>query len=85
MTLRTEYPLNDGLGCGSFRLRPTGLLARRTARATEPVEGVKVSVFLEVEGAAHYLPAYAGNLDIMTAAGKATAEKIAIQKFGASA
>ena len=49
-----------------------------------PVEGIKVSVFLEVEGAAHYLPAYAGNLDIMTAAGKATAEKIAIQKFGAA-
>jgi len=51
----------------------------------DPVEGVKVSVFLEVEGAAHYLPAYAGNLDIMTAAGKATAEKIAIKKFGAVA
>ena len=50
-----------------------------------PVEGVKVSVFLEVEGAAHYLPAYAGNLDIMTAAGMATAEKIAVQKFGAAA
>ena len=51
----------------------------------EPVEGVKVSVFLEVEGAAHYLPAYAGNLDIMTSAGLATAEKIAELKFGAAA
>lgn len=38
--------------------------------------GLKVSVFLEVEGAAHYLPAYAGNLDIMTSAALKTAEKI---------
>jgi acetaldehyde dehydrogenase len=39
--------------------------------------GIKTSVFLEVEGAAHYLPAYAGNLDIMTSAGLRTAEKMA--------
>ncbi|WP_459662270.1 acetaldehyde dehydrogenase (acetylating), partial [Novosphingobium sp. 11B] len=37
--------------------------------------GLKVSVFLEVEGAAHYLPAYAGNLDIMTSAALRTAER----------
>jgi acetaldehyde dehydrogenase len=38
--------------------------------------GIKVSVFLEVEGAAHYLPSYAGNLDIMTSAAMRTAERI---------
>ena len=41
--------------------------------------GLKVSIFLEVEGAAHYLPAYAGNLDIMTSAALKTAEKIALR------
>ncbi|MCB2060949.1 MAG: acetaldehyde dehydrogenase (acetylating) [Novosphingobium sp.] len=48
--------------------------------------GLKVSVFLEVEGAAHYLPAYAGNLDIMTSAALRTAEKIAARmREGAAA
>ena len=41
--------------------------------------GIKASTFLEVEGAAHYLPAYAGNLDIMTSAALRTAEKIALR------
>ena len=40
-----------------------------------PVSGLKTTVFLEVEGAAHYLPAYAGNLDIMTSAALKTAER----------
>ena len=46
--------------------------------------GLKTSVYLEVEGAAHYLPAYAGNLDIMTSAAMATAERIAKLKFANS-
>jgi acetaldehyde dehydrogenase len=42
--------------------------------------GLKVSIFLEVEGAAHYLPAYAGNLDIMTSAAMKTAERLSIKR-----
>lgn len=43
------------------------------------MQGLKVTVFLEIEGAAHYLPSYAGNLDIMTSAALATAERLAIR------
>ncbi|WP_280183326.1 acetaldehyde dehydrogenase (acetylating) [Nocardia cyriacigeorgica] len=41
------------------------------------LSGLKVSVFLQVRGAGHYLPEYAGNLDIMTSAALRTAERIA--------
>jgi acetaldehyde dehydrogenase len=51
--------------------------------ANEHRAGLKVSVFLEVEGAAHYLPAYAGNLDIMTSAALAAAEQIAALRVAA--
>jgi acetaldehyde dehydrogenase len=49
----------------------------RIAEMDQAFTGLKVGVFLEVEGAAHYLPAYAGNLDIMTSAALVTAERIA--------
>lgn len=39
-------------------------------------EGLQVSVFLEVSGAGHYLPEYAGNLDIMTSAALRTGERM---------
>jgi acetaldehyde dehydrogenase len=45
--------------------------------------GVKTSIFLEVEGAGDYLPSYSGNLDIMTAAAKATGELLAARRMAA--
>jgi len=47
--------------------------------------GLKVSIYLEVEGAGHYLPNYAGNLDIMTSAALAAAEQLAVNRFALAA
>lgn len=65
-----------------YRLKQAVQFDAFTARmpqepAGAPSARLKVSIFLEVEGAGHYLPPYAGNLDIMTSAALATAERIA--------
>ncbi|MFF2808329.1 acetaldehyde dehydrogenase (acetylating) [Streptomyces sp. NPDC058000] len=57
------------------QIRPIGPDDPLTALAGG--SGQLVSTFLEVEGAAHYLPAYAGNLDIMTSAALRVAERLA--------
>lgn len=46
-------------------------------------DGNRVSVFVEVRGRGDYLPEYAGNLDIMTAAAARTAEMFAEQMLKA--
>jgi len=43
--------------------------------------GIKTTVLLEVEGAGHYLPKYAGNLDVMTSAAMRTGEQIAARRM----
>lgn len=53
----------------------------------QPGGYTQVSIYLEVEGMAMYLPSYAGNLDIMTSAAMRTAERViqhATQKEGVS-
>jgi acetaldehyde/propanal dehydrogenase len=45
-------------------------------------DGNRVSVFLEISGLGDYLPKYAGNLDIMTAAALKTGESIAMHLNG---
>ncbi|WP_329246206.1 acetaldehyde dehydrogenase (acetylating) [Actinoallomurus sp. NBC_01490] len=62
------------------RVAPDDPLRSLLPAASRSDQTTKVSVFLEVEGAAHYLPAYAGNLDIMTSAALRTAERLAAHR-----
>jgi len=61
-----------------FTPLPAGELLHVLMGDVPVVDRLQVSVFLEIEGAAHYLPAYAGNLDIMTSAALRVAERIAL-------
>ena len=56
-----------------------GSSAVRIPEMDRKFTGWKISIFLEVEGAGHYLPPFAGNLDIMTSAALRTAEQIALR------
>lgn len=75
------YRLKQAVQFGAIRgNQPLHIPEMANASETGDFTGTRVSVFLEVEGAAHYLPAYAGNLDIMTSAALKTAERIAVRQ-----
>jgi acetaldehyde/propanal dehydrogenase len=48
-------------------------------------DGNRVSIYIKVEGLGDYLPKYAGNLDIMTAAATRTAELFALDMLSGKA
>jgi acetaldehyde dehydrogenase (acetylating) len=60
-----------------FRRLETDDAAAELVDARHGYPSWQVTAYLEVEGAAHYLPAYAGNLDIMTSAALRVGESLA--------
>lgn len=62
-----------------------GYRLRSDPQFDQPADGPgRVAIFIEVEGAADFLPAYAGNLDIMTAAATKVGEEVARRLLGTS-
>jgi len=56
-----------------------------TLRVPPVIDGNKVTVITQVEGAGDFLPKYSGNLDIINAAAIAVAEKLAAKMLGKGA
>ncbi|NLS00724.1 acetaldehyde dehydrogenase (acetylating) [Rhizobium sp. P38BS-XIX] len=77
------YRLKQDIQFEPIKAEELGSLAASLGFSNEVA--TKVTVFLEVEGAAHYLPAYAGNLDIMTAAALRAAQQLVMTREGIAA
>ena len=79
-----DMSLRDGMHPQRHQLTPAQMIAEvqkyvpgYTLKNGPVFDGNRVSFFMVVEGLGDFLPKYAGNLDIMTAAGLRTAELIA--------